>query len=291
MAEKTMWWGNVRHLPFGERIATTVAAGCDTLAMTPYDFCRWQVEGLSSGDMLRMAEDAGIRLSNLDPLSRWAPSWIPNNVDPKVLPHAFFGFTGDDFFRIADTLHVNAMSAIVTCPSKEVSVDTMTEAFARLCDRAADFGIRCDLEFIPFWGLTDLETAWAIVKGADRPNGALMFDVWHYLRSKPNPELLASIPGDRIGAVQVSDATESLPPGVSLLEDCMQRRLPPGQGEFPLIDILRQLDAIGGLNCVGAEIFSERFDSLEGAEIARLCRTSMAHVLDAAGVSHTFQRE
>ena len=32
------------------------------------------------------------------------------------------------------------------------------------------------LEFMPISGVPDLETAWAIVSEADRPNGGLLFD-------------------------------------------------------------------------------------------------------------------
>ncbi len=149
-------------------------------------------------------------------------------------------------------------------------------------------GLRCDLEFIPFWGLTDIDTAWKIVKTVDRKNSGLAFDFWHFMRGKPNTELLETIPGDKISTVQVADAAASLPAGRSMIDDNTFFRSMPGEGGFPVVELLKQLHRIGGLNRVGPEIFSADVDKLSADEIGRRCRESMAKVFDLAGVPHRF---
>ena len=74
-----------------------------------------------------------------------------------------------------------------------------------MCDKAAGIGVRADLEFMPFWGLPDLEAAWAIVGGADRANSGITVDTWHFSEGKPDADLLEALPGRRFVALQVND--------------------------------------------------------------------------------------
>ena len=41
---------------------------------------------------------------------------------------------------------------------------------------------------------------------ADRANGGIVFDTWHFFRGDPDFDLLATVPGDRIYCVQIDDA-------------------------------------------------------------------------------------
>ncbi len=283
-----MWVGTVRSLPLKEQLRASRLAGCDAISITPWHYCRWLAEGISTKDMLLMADDAGVKLTQLDPYCRWATHWLPDNLDPAAFALGFFGFDGDDWFRIAETLNVDSMSCIITCPQSQVSMDQLVEGFAETCDRAADLGIRCDLEFIPFWGLPDLAGAWKIVKTADRPNSGIVFDFWHYLRGNPDPALLDSIPGEKISTVQIADADATLKPGRSLLEDCIFHRVDPGTGGFPVVELLQQLQRIGGLNRFGPETFSGLYDTLSADEIGNRSRVALANVFDRAGIAHRF---
>ncbi len=280
-----MWVGTVRSLPLREQLVASFAAGCDALSITPYNYSRWLAEGLSTKDMLLMAADNNVRLTQLDPYSRWATYWKPDNLDPSQFPLSFFDFDENDFFRIADALKVDSMSAIITCPKHQVSMAQLVDGFAKLCDRAANLGLRVDLEFIPFWGLADLESAWEVVRSAGKPNSGIVFDFWHYMRGKPDAALLDTIPGNKISSVQIADADAVIRSDRSMLDDNSLYRVAPGEGGFPVIELLQQLDRIGGLNRVGPEIFSSVFDKLSAGEIGEWCRTSCAHVFKAAGLA------
>ena len=145
-----MWVGTVRSLPLKEQLRASRLAGCDAISITPWHYCRWLADGITTKDMLLMADDEGVKLTQLDPYSRWATHWLPDNLDPAAFSLGFFGFDEDDFFRIGEALRVDSMSCIITCPESQVSIDQLIEGFARTCDRAAGLGWRCDLEFIPF---------------------------------------------------------------------------------------------------------------------------------------------
>ena len=115
------------------------------------------------------------------------------------------------------------------------SLDEAAAAFAGLCDRAAEHGLLVHLEFLPWSKIPDLATAWQIIRGADRPNGGLMLDAWHYFRSGPDSTLLRSIPGASILGVQLSDAPAA--PEPEPLQATLHARLLPGQGAAGVADV------------------------------------------------------
>jgi sugar phosphate isomerase/epimerase len=288
--EYVMWSGNVRNLPLAERIRVTAKAGFDILTISPTDWLEALRAGISTADMLTMANDAGIRIDHLDPLARWAPEWMPDNITESIYL-TFLLWDTDDFMRVAEALKVTSMSAIATYPAgTELPIDQLTECFARLCDRAASIGVRCDLEFIPMWGLRDLRTAWTIVKEADRPNSGIVFDFYHYLRGNPDDALLETIPSGKISSVQIADAGATVNPNISLFQDCIFRRVQPGDGAFPVTELLQLLERKDALGRLGPEIFSQAQDQMTGDEIADITATAFRKALDRAGIDHDFPR-
>jgi sugar phosphate isomerase/epimerase len=286
--EYIMWSGNVRNLSLPDRIRATAKAGFDVLTISPYDWLDALRSGTSTADMRAMADDAGIRIDHLDPLAKWAPEWMPDNITEPLYLN-FLLCDVDDFFRIGEALQVTSMSAIATYPAGvEVPLDQLTESFAKLCDKAANFGVRCDLEFIPMWGLRDLKTAWAVVKGADRPNSGLLFDFYHYMRGNPDDALLETIPADKISAVQVADANATINPNISLFQDCIFRRVHPGEGAFPVTSLLQLLERKGALRRLGPETFSSVLDTMPADAVAEVTAAKFAGALDAAGIDHDF---
>ncbi|NER61848.1 TIM barrel protein, partial [Pseudomonas sp. MAFF212428] len=55
-----------------------------------------------------------------------------------------------------------------------------TDNFAALCDLAAQYGLHPHLEFMPWTYAKDLEQAARIVATADRPNGCVLIDAFHF---------------------------------------------------------------------------------------------------------------
>lgn len=272
---RMMWSGTVRALPFREQLRATRIAGCSALSISPFSYALWQAAGISTRDMLAMAADEGVRVTHLDPITRWHENWLPDDLDPQLCPLGLIGCDVDDFFRIADALQVGTISAMVTGERHRSDLDRMTEDFAALCDRAGRMGLRCDLEFVPMWALPDLESAWHVLRNADRANSGLTFDLWHYLRGNPDPDLLSSIPGSKITAVQLTDGLAQ-PFGNDLLVDCQMHRALPGKGALPIQPVLAQLGAIGALdNIVGFEIFSSALDGLDAQSLGEACKNSL----------------
>ena len=274
-----MCFSNVAHLPFPERVRAARLAGCDQLSTMPIEVKENAAAGYDISAMRSIAADHGVRISRLDPFVRWSREWRPDNMSPDYT--ARIADTADEFFAMAEALGCTFASLNATFPEGSIPLGELVESYAAVCSRAAEHGMACDLEFIPLWGVRDLETAWRIVSESGAPNGGIVFDTWHYMRGKPDPDALARVPGHMIHSVQLNDGPIALPPGSTIVEDCY-RRLFPGDGEFPLADIVRILMGTGGLRQVGAEVFSPVLATMSAEEVADRARESVAAVIAAA---------
>lgn len=256
-----LWAGTVRTAPLAERLAAARETGYSALSLSPHDYRVARAGGLSDGDIRAMVADAGLRVACFDPFTRWLPAWEPP-ADYSAAALAVVGAEEADFLRAAEAVGAATMTVFepfgVRWPD-----DVLAGSLAAVSRRAADAGLRVNLEFIPFLGIPDLAAAWRLVQLAQVPTIGLVLDTWHYFRGTPDDALLAAVPGERIGAVQVSDAAAE--PNGGLETDCLHHRLPSGDGAFPLDRVLRVLQATGGLHDVGPEVFSDAFDGRPAA--------------------------
>lgn len=278
----TMNYSNVAHLPFRDKLRATQLAGYTTMSLMPIDVQRMEQGVLSLRKIRAQADEFGIVINRLDPLVTWSRVWLPDNMDEEYI--AKTSTPPEEFFRLCDGLGCTNASLNATYPLNSMTLDEVTEDYVRICKQAAEHGVACDLEFVPLWGLPSLDMAWQVVRDADQPNAALVFDIWHFVRSKPDLELLQTIPGDKINCVQLNDGPLQLPEGLTVKDDCYNR-LFPGDGEFPNVEVVRVLAKTNGLNQVGAEIFSPILNDMSVEEVAEKTRSSTEKVLKQAGIA------
>jgi len=270
----TLWAGTVGFTsPLAERFAAAAATGCRQATLSPPDVLRAAGDGMTAAEIGRQARDLGLDLI-IDPVMNWYPDREPS-------PSRFAGVSTDDALRMCEALGVTSLSAIATA-SSDVPVPELAGYFARVCDRAAGFGARVHLEFIPFTIVRTLRTAWELVRAAGRPNGGLVFDTWHFFRGEPQFDVLAGIPGDRIFCVQLDDAP-AVPKG-SLREETSHRLL-PGDGALDLVAAVRALHRIGALRWVGPEVISPDLAALPVLDAATLA-VNRTRAFIAAALDH-----
>ncbi len=271
-----LWAATVRNKSFKERIEAAQAGGFKTMSLFPLDYKMFTEKGTSVKDMRAMMDESGLKVTVLDPFTKWTPSWNPpDGLNEDDL--AFLDVDEGDFFRMGEVLGIESMSVIEPFMN-EFPKDALVESFATICDKAAQNGWQVHLEFMPTSSIDSLATAWEIVKEADKPNGGLVFDMWHYFRSDPDDDLLQTVPGERIYRVQVADAKAEIRGG-SLSEDLLHYRLPPGEGDFALESALKILNEIDGLSSVGIELFSDDFDAMSAREAGERAGSSLRTLL------------
>jgi len=175
-------------------------------------------------------------------------------------------FTTGERRRVSDVVRRDLLTAAEKTGARHIKVggdmqgntwpiDAMIRSFATLCDDAEEAGTGVVIEILPWSSIADIDTALQIVSGADRPNGALLLDIWHMARGGIAYERLASIPGRYVGHVELSDAAP-IPIG-PLIEDTVHHRKLCGEGSLDVPRFLRCIKATGYDGPFGVEIISD----------------------------------
>jgi sugar phosphate isomerase/epimerase len=194
---------------------------------------------------------------------------------------------GDERRRESDRIRKLLWEAAAVLPAHHVKVgnipgtpcelDVLTERYAELCaDAAEHHDALVVYEFMPpDVNVQDLQTALAIVEGADAPNGALAIDTWHMSKLGIAPDDLRRVPARRLGWVELSDGQfENMPDPV---DETINHRALPGEGEFPIREYVAAVRDAGYRGPWGVEVLSQELRSLPIEQIfERAYETSSA---------------
>ncbi len=124
------------------------------------------------------------------------------------------------------------------------------QQFALLAEMAAEEDMEVVLEFVPGLAIDTLPAALEATRQVGRDNFGVLVDTLHLQRSGMGAADLRALPPGKIAYLQLCDA-----PASPVIEDyateATYERLPPGEGDLPLLDIL---SAIPGEVPVGLEI-------------------------------------
>lgn len=266
-------WAMIQHLPFAEQIETVKKTGFQELSLHPYYIGDFNRAGVSLKDMKAMTEDAGLRIARIDPLTTWVPDWPATNFGNEY--NLTVSMESTLFLELSAFFGCQHLSLNGMWKPGHYSNAQVAEFYRAICQKAEPYGIACDIEPIPMWGVQRIEDAVEIIRMADVPNAGIVFDVTHFVRAGSRPEALESVPGELIHCVQLCDGV--MPGKLSLEDECFNRMW-PGEGDFPISEIIDVLDKTGGLNGIGPEIFSPDFvkEGTPGDWIAEKVNESMA---------------
>lgn len=262
---------------FRDLVESAAAAGFDAITLWP-NIWRYALkkEGLALADMRAMLDDHGIRLTDADGLCDWVPSL---HASDAAFSSARNAIGRDEFFEILNALGGTTIGAVHLTDAPLV-LDRDSEGFARLCDDAAEAGLRVALEFVSFSNVIDLPTAWQIVSTANRPNSGLIIDLAHHVRAGRDDAALRGIPADRIFTVQICDGPLERP--ADLLDEALYHRAMPGTGAFDAPGFLQLLAQMGVEASVGPELYHPDYEQRSALDVMRdLARATLQSVRDA----------
>jgi sugar phosphate isomerase/epimerase len=266
--------GMMQVAPFRERVAAAAAAGFTAISMWGRDRSDAHAQGLSDDDIRKVLDDKGMAVADLSALTSWLPGTEAVGAGVFGEGHPFFGWSERDFLETGEAVKARSLS-LTDIAGLHVSVDEAAEAFSAVCDRAAEHGLLVQIEFMSLSSLPTIADAWAVVQAADRPNGGIVLDSWHFFRTGTLSDLDA-VPADRIFGVQISDALRK-PQGDPAHDTAT--RLMPGDGELPLRDLLVALREGGCVAPIGVEMFGEAIEGRTASEIAKRSHAAIVTVL------------
>ncbi|MFC0529093.1 sugar phosphate isomerase/epimerase family protein [Phytohabitans kaempferiae] len=267
-------WGTVRHASFPDRVAAAAAAGYDAIGLSVPYYRQLLEQGWTHAEMRRVLDDFAVTIGEVEVIFGFCAPPGPANIperpglvyaDPEVEAAVL---------RLADEFGAPRAQAVGTFDT-EPPGERAVEAFAALCDRAAPHGLSIALEFVPYTNIPDVATAAAIVSAADRSNGGLCVDAWHFFRGDPDWHELAKAGPAHFTMVQVNDGPLVTETGNVRMEAVSRRRC-LGEGEFDLERFLQVVRPAGDPRPVSVEVYSTALDRLPSARAARAAVAGLA---------------
>lgn len=226
------------------------------------------VKGVDRAELRAALGEAEMVLTDLELIGNWLPE---HDSAAGAFADIVRPTTPAKMLPLAQELSIRTVS-VVELLGVAWDGRAIGQAFAVLCDRAADHGVRVAIEFVPTGAIADFGRALELVERADRANGGIMVDCWHFFRSGSSLEQLAGCPGDRIFSVQINDA---LAVPEADLNIGMMNRLLPGEGDLDVRGLMDALAATGTTAPIGIEVFSARLNGLTMQEAALECAASL----------------
>ncbi|MBJ9984920.1 sugar phosphate isomerase/epimerase [Acinetobacter sp. S40] len=118
----------------------------------------------------------------------------------------------------------------------------LIQNFAQFCELSKQYGLSCDLEFMPWTDVKNLLQAEQIVKASGQDNAAILIDSLHFDRSDSTLEQIKALNPQYLNYVQLCDGFAKYDPSdTGLIKIARSNRLVPGQGEIDLISLIRAL--------------------------------------------------
>jgi sugar phosphate isomerase/epimerase len=261
--------GGVREI-----VAAAIAGEYDAISIWPHDVERARAEGLTLPDIRHLLEDSGLVVSDVDPLLAWSDQGLPKPGEAMIelAPE-------DSFYEIGEALEARSINVVQGFGST-LDLDRAAEDLARVCRRANEHGLLVTFEFLPWTGVPDVTVCLDLLTRTGCDNATIMFDSWHWFRGARDLDALRAIPGDRIGSTQFNDAPEKA--SDNLPREAMEARLSPGEGDIPLVDLVRALDEIGSRAPIGVEVIHARHEQMDPSEVGRYTAADMRRVLAEA---------
>jgi sugar phosphate isomerase/epimerase len=222
-----------------ELVTLAAANGCSHVGIY---FQSWNVmpaydlhQDAQADALLRSCREHEVRIAVAEPFLL-----LPDTSLDTLMPN----------LELAAKLQVQAVNAVGFDPD----IARLTDTFGSLSERAARLGLATLIEFFPLSTVTSIQMAERLIRGVGRPDVRLNVDVLHLVRSGGTAADLVSLEPALIGHVQLSDGPASIA-ATGMMTEATEERGLPGEGEFPLRDILAALPA--GVT-IGVEVPSLR---------------------------------
>jgi 4-hydroxyphenylpyruvate dioxygenase len=166
--EPIFWSGSISGRGFKELLTACEGGNYRNMAISPLLLHELVSSGRNANDIIREAEDHQVVFRKLDGVSSWVSIRYPSNALPAIKER--FNFSAGQCLDMAEEFGIPSILVVGAFESGMIPENVLIESFGRFCDDAALRNISVELEFIPYWGISELVSAWNIVRTANRPN-------------------------------------------------------------------------------------------------------------------------
>lgn len=196
-----------------------ISLGLSPLTPNPYNFPKWTLHDQAiRGDAKAALQQRGVRVGLLEGFF--------------IVPQADIKDRARDV-EIAAELGARGVNMLSLDPDRARSFDQ----FATLAEMAGAVGLASTVEFAPIMAIPDLPTALEAAAHVGRADFGIVIDAMHIVRSGASGADIAALDPALIGHVQICDGKRAFT-RESYSHEAGAERMLPGEGEYPLADII-----------------------------------------------------
>ncbi len=163
-------------------------------------------------------------------------------------------------------------------PLTHDAVRGIRSSLSEAAELASGHGVRLALEFQARSAMpNNLETAAALVAEVGHPHLGICLDAFHFFTGPSKTEDLEYLSAANLFHVQLSDLAAQ-PRELATDAD----RILPGDGDFPLAEIVRRMVEIGYDGCVSLELMNPQIWSIPPRSVGEIGITALRKVLGQA---------
>lgn len=282
MPELLFWAANSMPYHILERAEAVAPGGYAAMSCMVGDLAAWEASGRTIKELRRELDARGVTVSTFDPYLAWYPGFDPENptgVAAKYSEHLVM--TEEKLFRWAEGLGATFVSTIATFDGPAAPYDAVVDSLGRFVDNSAEHGIRPHLEPIPSTKVHDLTDALALVQAVNRPNLGLLLDTYNLGRAGTQPAELDAVPHELVFQLQIAGGV-GLEDGADYFADAFHLRTLPGEGDFPVTEMITALIRKGPLPPSGPEVLNPELHALHPRDCGPLVAEATRKLIEKA---------
>jgi sugar phosphate isomerase/epimerase len=252
MPEIELCWGNAPAATLDELALAARANGVRALAVRPAMLRAAREAAGGDAAVAERLQSLGVQVTVLDPLITGLPGApLPEAVSPEN--RSYFETTAPEAFALAKHYGAGLVNMAHWLCNPKAELAALSHAISGIAAQGREAGVRTAIEFIPGTGVPDIRSAASIVNAVGLGRVGIMFDTWHFARTGGTVEQLRNLMPGAVYGLQISDCTLE---AARTPQAPLTGRLAPGEGELPLVEMLRVLLANNRGLRVGIEVFN-----------------------------------
>ncbi|MBI0399175.1 MAG: sugar phosphate isomerase/epimerase [Cytophagales bacterium] len=252
-------------------IEIAAEAGYDGIEIWIQDLQKYLADGNSTSDLASMIKESGLKVENAIGFAPWMAT------DEEKSKQGFKQMEEEMNLLAAIGCHRVAAPGI----GAEAPVDLFSagQKFKELIKLGRKTGVMPQLEFWgafkPFHHLGQILMVAAI---ANDPDARLLPDIYHLFRGGSDFEGLKLIAGNAIEIFHMNDFTANIPRE----EQADKDRVYPGDGVGPLVQVVKDLQNMGGDKVLSLELFNPEYWKQDPLLVAKTGLSKMKSIVKEA---------
>jgi len=244
----------IRPTPIIEKLQVAARAGFGGIELWHNEIEDYLQQGGTLADLHKRIQDLGLIVPSTINLKGWFDAMSDSDPAWELCRK-----------RMSDAAALGVKYVVAGPPQTASEWQRGVENYGKLLRMGREIGVLPSMEFLGFVEqIHTIESARRIVREAKESGGTIVLDPFHIYRGGGSFDSVRDLTPDEISICHFNDARFEIP----RTEQTDADRVLPGEGELPLVEMLRDLIRIGYQGALSLELFSPELWQLDPDAVA-----------------------